>query len=72
MPEGFVETYMDAGYYNMHRVMQALREVDFDGCVMSDHLPQMVGGRRAAEAYSIGYINAMVQAVNSEYGQPSA
>ncbi|MFH1085965.1 MAG: mannonate dehydratase, partial [Chloroflexota bacterium] len=53
MPEGFVETFMDAGYEDMHRMVQALREVDFDGCIMSDHLPQMVGGRRAAEAWSI-------------------
>ena len=68
MPEGFVETYMDAGYRDMHHVVQALREVDFDGCIMSDHLPQMVGGSRAAEAYSTGYMKAMVQAVNNEFG----
>jgi hypothetical protein len=27
----------------------------------------MIGGRRAAEAWSIGYIKAMVQAVNNEF-----
>jgi len=67
MPDGFVETFMDAGYGDMHRAVQALREVNFDGCIISDHLPNMVGGRYAAEAYSIGYMHAMVQAVNNEF-----
>jgi len=45
IPEGgFVETYMDDGYMNMFRVMRALREVNYDGMVWSDHLPQMVEG----------------------------
>ena len=64
----FVETYMDAGYMDMHEVMRALREVEFEGAVMSDHLPAMVGGRRAAEAWSIGYMRALIQAVNNEFG----
>jgi mannonate dehydratase len=72
MPEGFVETFMDAGYMDMHRVVQALREIEFEGCIMSDHLPQMVGGRRAAEAWSIGYMKAMVQAVNNEFADRSS
>jgi len=69
IPEGgFTETYLDDGYYDMHRVMRALREVDFDGGLMSDHVPQMVGGYYAAEAYHVGYIKALVQAVNNEFG----
>ena len=67
MPEGFVETFMDASYFDMHRVVQALREIAFEGAIMSDHLPQMVGGRHAAEAWSIGYMKALVQAVNNEF-----
>jgi mannonate dehydratase len=67
IPEGgFVETYMDAGYMNMFRVMRTLREVDYDGVVWSDHLPEMVGGRHAAEGYSVGYLRALVQAANTE------
>ena len=68
---GFAETYMDAGYQDMHRVIQALRGVGFEGAIMSDHLPRMEGGRRAAEAYSLGYMIAMVQSVNNEFGGPS-
>ena len=68
IPEGgFVETYMDAGYGDMHRVVQAFRRAGYDGVLWSDHLPQMVGGRHAAEAYSVGYLRAMIQAVNNEF-----
>lgn len=63
MPEGFAETFLDAGYMDMHRVIETLHEVGFDGAVMSDHLPNMVGGSRAAEAFAIGQIKAMVRAV---------
>jgi len=68
---GFAEAYPDEGYQDMHLVMRALREVGFDGGLMSDHLPQMVGGYYAAEAYNVGYIKALVQAVNNEFGGPT-
>lgn len=67
MPEPWTETFMDDGYMDMHLVMRALREVEFDGCIISDHLPNMIGGRRAAEAYSVAYQRALVQAVNNEF-----
>lgn len=70
MPAPWVETFLDDGYMDMHQVMRALREVGFDGAVISDHLPTMVGGRRVAEAYSIGYMRALIQAVNNEFGGP--
>jgi D-mannonate dehydratase len=56
---------MDAGYMNMFKIVQALHEVGFDGAIMSDHLPQMVGGVRAAEAYGIAYMKALVNAAQS-------
>lgn len=66
---GFTETFMDAGYMDMYQVMRALREVDFDGAVMSDHMPHMVGGRRSGESYSIGYMRALIQAVDEKVGE---
>ena len=70
MPAPWVETFMDDGYCDMHQVMRALREVRFDGAIISDHLPAMIGGRRAAEAFSVGYMKALVQAANNEFGGP--
>jgi len=67
MPDPFTETFMNEGYKDMWYVMRALREVEFDGAIISDHLPNIVGGRRAAEAWSIGYQKALVQSVNDEF-----
>jgi len=66
MPEGFVETYLDDGYQNMWAVVRALQEVHYDGVIISDHLPQMVGGRWAAEGWAIGYMRALIQSVENE------
>ena len=66
MPEGFAETYMDAGYMDLLDVVSALHAVRFDGAIISDHLPTMVGGRYAAEAFHIGYMRGLVHAVESE------
>ena len=66
LPEGFTETFLDDGYMNMTRVMRALHEVSFDGAVISDHLPKTVSGRTTAEAFSIGYIRGLLDAVATE------
>jgi mannonate dehydratase len=70
MPDPWQETFIDDGYQDMHQVMRALREVKFDGCIIPDHIPQMIGGHRPGLAYSIAYMRALVQAVNNEYGGP--
>ncbi|HEU5088456.1 MAG TPA: mannonate dehydratase [Roseiflexaceae bacterium] len=71
MPEPWVETLIDNGYQDMYQVMKALREVKFDGCIIPDHIPAMLGGHRVGVAYSIAYMRALVQAVNSEAGGPA-
>ncbi len=68
MPEPWQETFIDDGYQDMHQVMRALREVEYDGAIIPDHIPQMLGGSRPGLAYSIAYMKALVQAVNNEYG----
>ncbi len=65
MPEGFTETYLDDGYQDMSAVIRALQEVGYDGAIISDHLPKMVGGRWAAEGWAIGYMRALIQATAS-------
>ena len=60
LPGGFVETYLDDGYMDMGRVTQALRDVGFDGAVISDHGQAMVGGRYASEAFAVGYMKGLV------------
>lgn len=70
MPEPWTETLMDDGYMDMYHVMKALREVEYDGAIIPDHIPALLGGHRAGVAYSIAYMRALVQAVNNESGGP--
>jgi mannonate dehydratase len=63
----FVETFPDDGYGDMYAVMRALREVNFDGAVIADHVPEMVGGRFAATAYAIGYMRALIERAEAEF-----
>jgi mannonate dehydratase len=62
LPEGFVETFPDDGYVDMSKVMRALHDSGYTGAVISDHLPNMVGGRRSAEAFALGYMRGLIQA----------
>ena len=63
LPEGFVETFLDDGYGDMAAVIRALHEVRFDGLVISDHIPHMVGGRYASEALAVGYMKGLLHAI---------
>ena len=62
----FVEAFVDNGYMDMWQIMKTLREVDFRGILIADHVPEMVGGRRVGWAYSIGYIKALLARANGE------
>ncbi len=62
----FVETFIDDGYMDMYKVVKALTEVRFDGYVIADHMPEMVGGPRVAQAYSVAYMKAYLERANQE------
>ncbi len=55
----FVETFMDNGYYDMYKIMKALRDVNYDGIVILDHTPGFTGGRYAEQAYGFAYMKAL-------------
>ena len=61
----FVETFMDNGYYDMYKIMKALRDVNYDGIVIPDHVPSMVG-QRSGLAYCIAYMRALRDRANRE------
>jgi mannonate dehydratase len=60
----FVETFMDNGYMDMFQVMQALKRVEFDGAIIADHVPALIGGGRAGTAYSVAYMRALLERVS--------
>jgi mannonate dehydratase len=65
----FVETFLDNGYMDMYQVMKALREVNFNGVVIADHIPEIIGGSRVGTAYSIAYMRALLERANAEVGK---
>ena len=62
----FVETFMDNGYYDMYKIMKALRDVNYDGIVILDHSPRLVGGNYAQTAYGFAYMRALLNRANDE------
>ena len=64
----FIEAFLDDGYMDMYEVMRALREVEFDGVIIADHIPLMAGDPRVGTAFSIGYMKALVERANAEFG----
>jgi mannonate dehydratase len=67
----FKETFPDEGYLDMYQVMKALRVVKFNGMLVPDHIPQLVGDsgmRRAGTAYAIAAIRALLRRANEEVG----
>jgi len=63
----FVETFIDDGYMNMYRVLKAMRDINFDGVFIADHIPSMAGDHRVGTAYTIGYMKALLERVNAEH-----
>lgn len=68
----FVETFVDNGYQDMYQVMKALREVNFDGVLIPDHIPLMANDHRVGTAFSMGYMKALLARANEEVGAVSA
>src|SRR5260370_24180326 len=62
----FVETFMDNGYYDMYKIMKALRDVNYDGIVILDHSPSVVRGGNAQTAYGFAYMRALQNRANAE------
>lgn len=62
----FVETFIDDGYGDTKAIIRALVDVNYDGILIADHVPQMVGGRNAGWAYSMGYIKALYDMARDE------
>jgi mannonate dehydratase len=64
----FQETFPDDGDVDMIRAMRVYKEVGYDGMMMPDHVPRIEGDVRGRQAFAFafGYIQALIQLVNSE------
>jgi mannonate dehydratase len=67
----FNETFPDGGFLDMYAVMKTLRQVGYNGPLVADHIPELIGDsgiRRAGTAYSIAYIRSLIRRANEEVG----
>jgi mannonate dehydratase len=61
----FRETFIDNGDINMFQALQVYQEAGFDGVMIPDHLPEIIGDspfRHRSNAYAIGYMRALMAA----------
>ena len=68
--DNFSEWYPDSGDIDFARVMKTLRDVEYPHAILIDHMPSKPDhpddpDRKQAYAFGFGYIQAMIQAVNS-------
>ncbi|MEM2905153.1 MAG: mannonate dehydratase [Candidatus Bathyarchaeia archaeon] len=65
---GFEEVLLNDGDMNMFRVLLALDQVGYDGGLNPDHMPRLTGDTpdaKMALAYSVGYIKALLAALEA-------
>ena len=62
----FMEVFPDEGSVDMLKALKVYKEVNYKYMIMPDHVPQISGNdpKMTAFAYTYGYINALMQAVN--------
>jgi len=63
----FQECFLGEGNVDVVDAMRVLKEVNFDGFIIDDHVPQMIDDsswRHRGHAHATGYILALVDAVN--------
>lgn len=68
MPK-FHETFVDEGNFDTADVVRTLYDVGYDGVVIPDHVPEMVGDddwRHRARSFTVGYLRGVVDTVETE------
>lgn len=64
--DDFQETFPDEGDIDFVQAIKTYKEVDYDGMLMPDHVPQHPDDPRGQQAFAFcyGYIRALIQAVD--------
>ncbi|EMA59716.1 mannonate dehydratase [Halorubrum lipolyticum] len=65
----FHETFVDDGNFDTVEAVRTLRDVGYEGAVIPDHVPEMVGDddwRHRSRGFTVGYLRGVIDAVRSE------
>ncbi|WP_101295881.1 mannonate dehydratase [Halegenticoccus soli] len=64
----FNETLVDEGNFDTSEAVRTLHEIGFDGVVIPDHVPKVVGDddwRHRARGFTVGYLRGVIDTVRS-------
>ena len=53
---------------DMDKITKALVEIKFDGIIILDHTPDMLGGHYAQTAYGVAYMKGSLKRAREEVG----
>ena len=70
----FNECFINEGNVDPYEVMRTLKEVGFNGFMITDHVPRFVDDtdwHHRGRAYAIGYMTAMLEMVNKRQPAPA-
>lgn len=65
----FHETFVDKGNFDTASAVRTLFDVGFDGPVIPDHVPEMVGDddwRHRARGFTVGYLRGVIDTIETE------
>jgi len=64
----FAEVYPDEGVLDLFAIMRILRDSDYSGGILPDHVPASPGdpGKLQGYAFAYGYLKGLINAVNAE------
>jgi mannonate dehydratase len=69
----FVETFIDEGDVDIAGVVNAMKDFEFDGAVIDDHVPRMDqsanGYDLRSHAYAVGYLRGLIAASHGSQGR---
>jgi mannonate dehydratase len=63
----FEESFLGEGNYDPLRVLRALRRVGFEGFILDDHVPRLIGDTdymHRGRAHAIGYIQGLLRVID--------
>ena len=65
----FTETFVDDGYIDMIQGLRELRNANFNGVIVPDHVPGMKPMGGSGTAYTVGYMRALRDVINREFAR---
>ena len=61
----FTEMFIDDGYGDVFEIVRTVVETGYQGTIILDHSPEIIGGKGMETAYCAGYIKGLIRAAQA-------